>query len=311
MSSVRSNFLADALLDRLGHLRKDSAWLESARTRGLYLAVWKHRNLVLAGEALAPVFLAREIIATHCASDEAVLLGHRDDVPCFAIGLQGDAPPPLSGSFEEIRGIGDRLNPDDAALLAYARAMVVWHEGHRHCGVCGAPTASIEAGHARECQGCGAKHFPRVDPAIIVLVADEARCLLGRQASWPAGRYSAIAGFVEPGESLEDAVRREIREETGVYADDIEYHSSQPWPFPSSLMLGFRARPAGGKIELRDGELEDARWVERDDIVARRILLPPRVSIAYRLIEEWFDSAAGRRLAAEAEPGPWIPRPEP
>lgn len=311
MSRPRSNFLADSLLDRLGHLRNDAAWLESARARGLYLAMWKRRNLVSGGEPLAPVFLAREVILAQGVADEAVLLGHRDDIPYFAVDLPGESPPPLHGAFEEVRGIGDRLDPDDAALLAYARAMLVWHEKHRHCGVCGAPTASQEAGHARQCTGCGTKHFPRVDPAIIVLVADEERCLLGRQATWPAGRYSTIAGFVEPGESLEDAVRREVEEETGIHADRIEYHSSQPWPFPSSLMLGFRARPAGGTIALRDGELEDARWVDRDDIVARRVLLPPRVSIAYRLIEEWFDAAAGRRLENEAEPGPWIPRPEP
>lgn len=311
MSGPRSNFLADSLLDRLGHLRNDAAWLASARARGLYLAMWKRRNLVSGGEPLAPVFLTREAILAQGVADEGVLLGHRDDTPYFAVDLPGDNPPPFDGTFEEVRGIGDRLDPDDAALLAYGRAMLVWHERHRHCGVCGAPTASLEAGHARECTGCGAKHFPRVDPAIIVLVADEERCLLGRQATWPAGRYSTIAGFVEPGESLEDAVRREVLEETGVHARLIEYHSSQPWPFPSSLMLGFRAMPAGGEIALRDGELEDARWVDRDDIAARRILLPPRLSIAYRLIEEWFDLAAGRRLENEAEPGPWIPRPEP
>jgi len=310
MSRARSNFLANTSLDRLGHLRGDAAWVEAARARGVYLAVWRRRNLVSGGAVPAPVFLAAEAIRAHGQAHECVLLGHRDDTPCFAIGLNGEAPPSFPGTFEEIRGIGDRLNAGDAALLAYARAMVVWHERHRHCGACGMPTDSVEAGHARQCRGCGAKHFPRVDPAIIVLAADDQRCLLGRQAAWPAGRYSTIAGFVEPGESLEDAVRREVLEETGVDVEAIEYHSSQPWPFPSSLMLGFRARPASGEIALRDGELEDARWVDREDIVARRILLPPRVSIAYRLIEEWFDSAPGRSLAVEAEPGPWLARPE-
>lgn len=310
MSRARSNFLADASLDRLGHLRKDAAWLESARARGQYLAVWRRRNLVGRDEPMTPVFLDATITAALGVASEVVLLGHRDDTPCFAIGLSGESPPSLPGSFEEIRGIGQRLRPADAALLAYARAMVVWHERHRHCSVCGTRTESIEAGHARQCPHCNAKHFPRVDPAIIVLVADDERCLLGRQAAWPTGRYSTIAGFVEPGESLEDAVRREVREETGVWVAEVAYHSSQPWPFPSSLMAGFRARPAGGAIDLRDGELEDARWVDRADIVAGRILLPPRVSIAYRLIEEWFDSADGRQLAQEADPGPWIAKPE-
>lgn len=310
MSEARSNFLADSLFDRLGHLRRDTTWLESARMDGLYLAVWRHRNLVSLDEPPAPVFLTADMATALGAAPACILLGHRDELPCFAIALEGDAPPRLAGRFEEIRGIGHRLGPQDAALLAYARAMVTWHERHRHCGVCGSATESVEAGHARRCTACDARHFPRVDPAIIVLVADDDRCLLGRQASWPAARYSTIAGFVEPGESLEEAVRREVHEETGIRVAAVDYHSSQPWPFPSSLMLGFRAQPAGGVIELRDGELEDARWVDRDDIAARRILLPPKVSIAYRLIEDWFDTAPGRNLAVEAEPGPWIARPE-
>jgi NAD+ diphosphatase len=309
MSGVGRHFLAAASLDRLGHLRRDAAWLDDARRRGCYVAIWRRKVLVSAGERPAPLLLAGDALAALGASSESVLLGERDGVPCFAVAL-GATPLPPAGGFEDLRGLGDRLDPDDAALLAYARAMILWHERHGHCSVCGAPTRSVEAGHARECTDCGAKHFPRVDPAIIVLVADAHRCLLGRQAAWPAGRYSTIAGFVEPGESLEDAVRREVLEETGVRVAAVDYHGSQPWPFPASLMLGFHARPAGGEIALRDGELEDARWFDRDDIAAQRVLLPPRVSIAYRLIEAWFDQAPGRRLADESEPGPWIARPE-
>lgn len=309
MSRVRNHFLTAASLDRLGHLRKDAAWLSEARRRGRFVAVWRRKVLVSTGDHPAPLLLDGDMLAALDASDDSVLLGERDGLPCFAVALGTETCPSAAG-FEDIRGLGDRLAPEDAALLAYARAMVLWHERHGHCGVCGTPTNCVEAGHARECPGCGAKHFPRVDPAIIVLVADEHRCLLGRQAAWPTGRYSTIAGFVEPGESLEDAVCREVLEETGVRVDEVIYHSSQPWPFPSSLMLGFHARPADGDIVLRDGELEDARWFDRDDIAAQRVLLPPRVSIAYRLVEEWFDQAPGRRLADEAEPGPWIARPE-
>jgi NAD+ diphosphatase len=310
MSQARANFLADWPLDRLGHLRKDQAWLETALAKGRYLVLWQRRILVSADEPVRPLLLDRERIPEHSGDRDGILLGCREALPCFAVGLNGDRPPDLPGRFEDLRGLGDRLEPKDAALLAFGRAMIVWHERHRYCGVCGAPTASAEAGHVRACSACDVRHFPRVDPAIIVLVADDARCLLGRQGSWPPGRYSTIAGFVEPGESLEDAVRREIREETGIEVDEVGYHSSQPWPFPSSLMLGFSARPVGGEIALRDGELEDARWVRRDDITARRVLLPPKISIAYRLIEAWFDAAPGRRLAAEAEPGPWVTRPE-
>ena len=306
-----ANFLAGTPLDRLGHRRTDADWLAKAAASALYLPVWRHRNLVAEGEPAAPAMLAWSALDGVVETEDTVLLGHRGETLCFAVGISKHSEPHLAGRFEEIRGIGYRLAAGDAALLAYARAMVIWHERHRFCGRCGAPTASVEAGHARACAGCGTKHFPRVDPAIIVLVADDERCLLGRQPSWPPGRYSTIAGFVEPGESLEDAVAREVEEETGVAVDRVDYHSSQPWPFPSSLMLGFTARPASADITLRDGELEDALWLTRDEIVAGRVILPPPVSIAYRLIEDWFDAAPGRQLAREAEAGPWVARPEP
>ena len=310
MTRPRSNFLAGASLDRLGHLRGDAAWLAEARSEGSYLAVWQRKVLVSADAVPAPVFLGAAAIAALRAAGDSVLLGRRDGAPCFAIAV-ADEKPALPGEFADLRRLGDQLAPNDAALLAYARAMILWHERHGYCSACGNPTLSTAAGHARTCPACQAKHFPRVDPAIIVLVADEERCLLGRPAAWPAGRYSTIAGFVEPGESLEDAVRREVMEETGVKVDAVDYHSSQPWPFPASLMLGFRAWPGSDLITLHDGELEDARWVRRDDIVAGQVCLPPRVSIAYRLIEEWFDAVPGRQLGAETEPGPWIARPEP
>ena len=309
MSATRSNFLAAAPLDRIGHLRRDEAWLAAARERGDWIALWRRKVLVSAEAAPRPLFLAADAMPE--TRQEWVLLGERAGVPCFAFTLGGEDPPVALGRFEDIRGLGELLDPGDAALLAYARAMLTWHEHHGYCNRCGAPTRSIEAGHARQCESCEAKHFPRVDPAIIVLVADGDHCLLGRQPSWPPGRYSTIAGFVEPGESLEDAVAREVAEETGVRVGQVEYHSSQPWPFPSSLMLGFTARAAGGRITLRDSELEDARWLSRDDIAAGEVMLPPRVSIAWRLIEHWFDNAPGRCLEREVEAGPWLARPEP
>lgn len=310
MIAADANFFAASPLDRLGHLRRDAAWLQTARERGRYLVVWRGKVLLRDGEAPAPAWLSAQALAGHGSVADSVLLGECDGAPCFVIGLAGDQAPALPGAFEDLRGTGGALSPGDAALLAYGRAMVLWHARHGHCSACGAATGIIEGGHARECRQCTSKHFPRVDPAIIVLVADAERCLLGRQGTWPPGRYSTIAGFVEPGESLEDAVRREVLEETGVRVAAVEYHSSQPWPFPASLMLGFSATPIEDEITLHDGELEDARWVSRDDIAAGRILLPPRVSIAYRLIGAWFDRAPGRCLASEAEPGPWLARPE-
>lgn len=190
------------------------------------------------------------------------------------------------------------LPAEDAGLLGYARGMVLWRARHRFCGTCGATTLAAKGGHVLICTNpsCRHEHFPRTDPAIIVLVSDGERALLGRQASWPVGRYSTIAGFVEPGESLEDAVAREVFEETGIQVDQIEYHSSQPWPFPSSLMLGFTAHALTTQIHRRDDELEDAQWFTRADLASGRPLVPPGVSISFRLIEHWFDAGGGPKL---------------
>ena len=208
--------------------------------------------------------------------------------------LTEDLDSRLGARTESLRTLGMRLPADQASLAAYGRAMVLWDRRHRFCGRCGGATASDEGGHVRRCKDeeCCNAMFPRVDPAIIVLVNDGERTLLGRQASWDENRYSTLAGFVEPGESLEEAVAREVREESGVDVDMVDYHSSQPWPFPSSLMLGFTARARTTKIELLDAELEHADWFSREDIASRRIHLPFPVSISYRLIEDWYDNGS-------------------
>jgi NAD+ diphosphatase len=238
--------------------------------------------------------------------DDLVMLGRFHDVFCFAVEVHGDAPPatlPEATSFEDLRMVGGNLPADEAGLLAYARAMVLWRRRHRHCGTCGAPTTASSAGHVMKCSNvsCGDEQFPRLDPAIIVLVTDGERALLGRQAAWPAGRYSTIAGFVEPGESLEDAVVREVLEETGVTVVDARYHSSQPWPFPSSLMIGYTATAAPGAVAKADEELEDVRWFSRADVAAGNVGLPPPQSVSFRLIEDWYDSAAA--IALRQTPG--------
>jgi NAD+ diphosphatase len=185
--------------------------------------------------------------------------------------------------------------------------MIAWRRRHRFCGTCGAVTHPAKSGHVLVCSdpACRSEQFPRIDPAIIVLVSDGERALLGRQASWPLGRYSTIAGFVEPGESLEDAVAREVLEETGIEVDRVDYHSSQPWPFPASLMLGFMAHAVTSQIHLRDQELEDARWFSRAELMAADALLPPRQSISFRLIEHWFDAGGGRPLREIHGGTPW------
>ena len=158
-----------------------------------------------------------------------------------------------------------RLPGHEAGLFAYAKGLAHWQRETRHCSYCGAPLQLVAAGHRAKCSNadCGRLHFPRTDAAMIVIVEHEGACLLGRQASWPPGRYSTLAGFVEPGESLEDAVRREVAEEAGVVVDQVHYHSSQPWPMPASLMVGFIANATGRAIDLRDRELEEARWFTR------------------------------------------------
>ena len=213
---------------------------------------------------------------------------------------------PAGTRFEDLRQIASVLPAEEAGILGYARAMMSWRRRHRFCGSCGARTLPARSGHVLVCSdpGCRSEQFPRIDPAIIVLVSDGDRALLGRQASWPPGRYSTIAGFVEPGESLEDAVAREVGEETGILVDSIEYHSSQPWPFPASLMLGFTARAVTQEVRLRDQELEDARWFTRAQLAAGTPLLPPRQSISFRLIEHWYE-AGGRDARDIAGAIPW------
>jgi NAD+ diphosphatase len=296
----QQNIFAGPYLDRTSRPREDTDWLDELGEHGdaLLVPVWQLRNLIDpgAGAPTARLLEWREAAPHVSRSEDLILLGEFRSRLCFAVELPGDDPPavPSDAEFHDLRGLGGALPGDEAGLLAYARAMVHWRSRHRFCGSCGAPTASTRSGHLLKCTSCGTQQFPRIDPAIIVLVSrgvgDDERALLGRQAIWPPGRYSTIAGFVEPGESLEDAVIREVLEETGIEATTPAYHSSQPWPFPSSLMLGFTARARTAEIACRDGELEDARWFSREDLKAGKVLLPPPQSISYRLIEDWLQA---------------------
>jgi NAD+ diphosphatase len=300
----RRNVFAGPYLDRAAHLREDPDWYEDALgdRRSRVIPVWNSRNFIADGVDPKAVFIDLEAIpAERRGISDLILLGEYGDASYFAYEFDSIDPPQLDedGRFEDLRMIASLLPPDEAGLLGYARALISWRRRNRYCGSCGTATMPARGGHVLVCTNpaCRQEQFPRLDPAIIVLIHDGPRALLGRQASWPVGRYSTIAGFVEPGESLEDAVAREVLEETGVEVDHIEYHSSQPWPFPSSLMLGFTAHAVTHEIFRVDQELEDARWFTRDDIAAGTPLLPPNTSISYRLIEHWFDAAGDKPLS--------------
>jgi NAD+ diphosphatase len=298
--NIRPTLFAGSFLERRAELRDDPAWVSAARadpaTR--YLLGSGAAQLVTGGDSIEIAFLDGGHVLVATARDtELTLLGWFRGARCVLVELADPATPslPANAELRELRPLAPMLPPDSASLLAYARALVLWKARHRHCGVCGAPNVPARAGHVMRCSrdGCGTESFPRLDPAVIVLVTDATgeRALLGRQASWTKGRYSTIAGFVEPGESLEDAVVREVDEETGVLVGDVEYVSSQPWPFPSSLMLGFRAVARTHEITLRDGELEDARWFTRADVAAGHPALPPAGAISARLIDAWYHAA--------------------
>lgn len=326
MATPRSqpNYLAGPYLERLALLRKDAARMRAALEdpSTLFVPVWQARSFIAdAQHAVTAQFIAGLQRLGELDPGEFILLGEFRGRLSFAVEVPSEqslsqAHPESRAGFRDLRSLAGELPRDEAGLLAYARAMVLWRERHRFCGRCGSPTLATQGGHVRICSdaACGVQQFPRIDPAIIVLVthgergADE-RALLGRQAAWPAGRYSTIAGFVEPGESLEDAVIREVREETGVQVDAVDYHSSQPWPFPSSLMVGFSAHAATTAIQLTDEELEDAVWVTRAQIAAGEVALPTTHSISFRLIEDWYDAGSTTLLREEPHARLWTAPP--
>jgi NAD+ diphosphatase len=327
------NFYSHPGFERAGLRRRDTGWIVErvADPGSLFVPVWRNQNLVIelqGGEPRAVVLEAGGITAflatsaeQRLSAGEVVFLGVIEERAHFALDLSPiEAPlemlhsPALAASgieaatvrFADLRQVGPRIDRREGALLALARAMMFWHSRHRFCGLCGTPTRSEEAGHMRRCTNpdCNTMHFPRTDPAVIMLVTDGERALMGRSKNFVPGMYSTLAGFVEPGESLEDAVAREVREETGIEVGAVHYHSSQPWPFPANIMLGFYAEALTSGITVDYGELEDARWYARDWLSSHvdddSFRLPRLDSIARRLIEDWLrgrietDRARGR-----------------
>jgi NAD+ diphosphatase len=292
------NTFAGGRLDRAGPRRDDARWLAERREDPASRGVLATSEGVLVRDGATPALIA---LGELPADAELVLLGvDGAGAAVFAAdpGAERAAALAPDAALRGLRDVAAEAAQADAGLLAYATGLLNWHRRHRFCANCGAPTAMGEAGHVRVCPQCGAEHHPRTDPVVITLVHDgDERVLLGRQPTWPAGRYSTLAGFVEPGESLEEAVVREIGEEAAVAVADVRYRSSQPWPFPASLMLGFEAAYAGGEAHPHDHELEDVRWVSRAELeraVAGEgpLLLPPPLAIARRLIEGWLARTA-------------------
>ncbi len=294
----------NAILKRHTAERRSEAWLDAElhRPGTRFIPLVATQNLIVEDSRPHAVLLSRKALGPLLnQATEIVFLGEKEGTPYFALSLaeQDFAQHPLPGELRHLRRIIQLLGREEANLLAYARAMSYWHTQHRYCGHCGSPTRSAEGGHLRVCTApdCGIQHFPRTDPAIIVLVSSERGALLGRQPTWPPHLYSTIAGFVEPGEQLEEAVAREVWEETGVKVEAPRYRASQPWPFPGALMLGFQARARTETIRCHDEELETARWFSRwelQEALERGTLrLPSPASIAYRLIREWYHKRAG------------------
>jgi NAD+ diphosphatase len=292
-----SNWLSGLELDRAAALRSSPERLDEAWSRPdtRVLPVWRSKHLVLREDVTTLVLVGPDRLEAH--RESRVLLGTGGGVAYFAVDLSSVDEPAESLGLPSVhavlglREVAPLVSQSEGALLAYADGILSWHRRNRFCGVCGSETKSTQGGHIRVCasEGCREQHFPRTDPAVIMLVTDGERSLLGRQAAWPPSVYSTLAGFVEPGESLEEAVRREVYEETAVEVDEVHYHSSQPWPFPSSLMLGFTARARTRNIVLSADELEDARWFTRDEVRRREgVELPSTISIARRLIEDWL-----------------------
>lgn len=299
------NTFAGNPLDRSSDRRPDAEWLAArlASSESLALVLWNGRPLVEPAEgggvqiAYLPTKLASELAG---GPERLLFLGLWKETAVFAVDLEGRADPTEAalqglGKFEDLRMIALRLPQMDAAILSTAKAMFEWRRRHKHCANCGEPTHPVDGGWKRKCDACDSEHFPRTDPVVIMLPYHGDRCMLGRQDIWPKGMFSALAGFLEPGEAIEEACARELFEEAGLHALKVRYHSSQPWPYPSSLMIGLLAEVEDEEGAPDQTELSEVRWFTRQE--ARLLLAgeidgtfaPPPSAIAHQLIKAWAE----------------------
>ena len=290
-------------LHRASNERRDDSWvgglLEAESSR--FLPFHKLSALTQAADSRALMWLDSAARAKLDPEANTILLGTMDGIAHFAVDLAED-PTELLGlegvEFSETRGVALALPPQEAGIVAHARALLDWHRRHRFCPSCGGTTQPRRAGAMRKCDSCDAEHFPRTDPVAIMVVWHRDRCLLGRRPGRPPGNFSTLAGFIEQGETIEEAVRREVFEEVGVRVDDVSYVTSQPWPFPSNLMIGCFAHATSDEYAIDDEEIAEARWFTREEVQAAirgeegDLIIPNYVAIAHHILKAWSELPA-------------------
>ncbi len=308
--SIITNTFAGNPLNRASERRGDESWLAEklADAESLAVALWNGKPLVedLPGEDGQPGGVQIAYLRADMAQDLAggaerlLFLGLWKDIAVFAVDIDTTGDPaegPLQGlgRFEELRGAAAAMPAADAGILATAKSMFEWRRRHRWCSACGQQTNVSDGGWKRICPSCDAEHFPRTDPVAIMLALHDGKCLLGRQAAWPEGMYSALAGFIEPGETIEEACARELKEEAGLTATAVRYHSSQPWPWPGSLMMGLIADVDSADAAPDQTELEAVRWFSKEEAALlikgelEGVFAPPPLAIAHQLIKAWAE----------------------
>ncbi|MEP6829684.1 MAG: NAD(+) diphosphatase [Rhizomicrobium sp.] len=284
-------------LDRASAERSDPKWIaaQQARADALFLPIWQTKPLLVGDRA---GFLAAGMMGL-TPEHQCIFLGLREGHPLFAVAMPDSEEPPLAGlgEFRDMRAAAFVLPDAEAAIAGQAKALIDWHRRHRFCANCGAPTDPTDSGYRRLCPKCGTEHFPRTDPVVIMLPLLGEECLIGRSARFPEGMYSAFAGFIEPGETMEEAVRRELKEEVSLNVTSVRYHASQPWPFPSSLMLGCYAQAVSRDFRIDEHEIEHARWMTKSEVRARLadqiddgIKMPGAIAIARLLLADWVQA---------------------
>jgi NAD+ diphosphatase len=312
------NTFANNPLDRMSNNRIDAAWVAQKRKdpSTLIVPMWDLKPLLLPeineGDGPDAGWMRASDFEGAATTGLEIFLGMKNGKAFFAAEIEKSSRPENEGPFQglgeftDLRGAATRLPAGDAAILAQAKAMIDWHARHSFCSVCGEPSQLREAGYKRQCPSCDAEHFPRTDPVVIMLATKGDKALMGRGQGWPEKMFSALAGFVEPGETIEEAVAREVNEETGVRVSSVTYHTTQPWPFPSSLMIGCHAEASTEEITLDDVELADARWFDKADLAEAvieaakggrmpgprdaKVWVPGPMAIAHQLVKAWVES---------------------